>query len=148
MLSTLPTLWTDPEYYGENIGIGGLNYISLGLGALLGSLIAARLNDYAYASLKAHDSGLGKSECRLPLLAITSICCSIGLFIYGWTAQSHQPWIAPNIGACIFDLHRGHTHEICSQRNGFGISSAADICFWIPFIRPMLVQRPSLWVGY
>uniref|UniRef100_A0A093VYU8 Putative transporter n=1 Tax=Talaromyces marneffei PM1 TaxID=1077442 RepID=A0A093VYU8_TALMA len=104
MLSTFPTLWTDPEYYGESIGIGGLNYISLGLGALLGSLVAARLNDRTYASLKARNNGVGRPEFRLPLLAITSICCPIGLFIYGWTAQTHQPWIAPNIGACIFGV--------------------------------------------
>ncbi|KAJ5081221.1 MFS multidrug transporter [Penicillium angulare] len=104
MLSTFPSLWTDSEYYGESIGIGGLNYISLGFGALSGSLIAARLNDYTYANLKARNNGSGKTEFRLPLLAITSICCPIGLFIYGWTAQTHQPWIAPNIGACIFGV--------------------------------------------
>lgn len=34
VLSTFPTLWTDR--YGESVGIGGLNYVSLGLGFSLG----------------------------------------------------------------------------------------------------------------
>jgi MFS family permease len=104
MLSTFPILWTSPQYYGESTGIGGLNYISLGFGALLGSLIAARLNDRTYRHLKARNTDIGKPEFRLPLLAVTTICCPVGLFIYGWTAQTHQHWIAPNIGACFFGV--------------------------------------------
>lgn len=52
MLSTFPILWTDPNYYGESTGIGGLNYISLGLGSLLGSHICAFLNYRIYVRLK------------------------------------------------------------------------------------------------
>lgn len=50
VLTTLPTLWT--ENYHESIGIAGLNYISLGVGYLIGTQSAARLNDTIYKILK------------------------------------------------------------------------------------------------
>jgi MFS family permease len=114
MLSTFPILWTDPQYYDESTGIGGLNYISLGLGALLGANICVYLNDRTYRHLKARNNDTGKPEFRLPLLAITSICVPAGLFIYGWTAQTHQHWIAPNIGACLFGIGNMMTFQ-CMQ---------------------------------
>lgn len=86
MLSTFPTLWTDPNYYGESTGISGLNYISLGFGSLLGFQICAILNDRVYRRYKACNNNVGKPEFRIPLLALTIICVPAGLFIYGWTA--------------------------------------------------------------
>ncbi|KAK6835092.1 hypothetical protein PG987_009786 [Apiospora arundinis] len=93
MLSTFPTLWTDPNYYDESTGIGGLNYISLGLGAFLG----------AYLS-------------RVPaaLLSIVTVCVPGGLLIYGWTAQTHAHWIAPNVGTCVFAVGNMMTFQ-CMQ---------------------------------
>ncbi|KAJ5710316.1 hypothetical protein N7488_004472 [Penicillium malachiteum] len=114
LLSTFPDLWTSPDYYNESIGIGGLNYISLGLGSLLGTYICVFLNDRTYRRLKARNNDIGKPEFRLPLLSITSICVPIGLFIFGWTAQTHQHWIAPNIGACIFSMGNMMTFQ-CMQ---------------------------------
>ncbi|OGE55893.1 hypothetical protein PENARI_c003G08600 [Penicillium arizonense] len=102
VLSTFPSLWTSPEYYNESIGIGGLNYISLGLGFWLGSQICAPLNDRIYRRLKARNNGIGKPEFRVPLLFVGAFFIPSGLFIYGWTAQKHCHWIAPNIGAVLF----------------------------------------------
>lgn len=102
VLSTFPTLWTSPAYYNESIGIGGLNYISLGLGFWCGSQICAPLNDRIYRALKARNNNTGRPEFRVPLLGIAAILLPAGLFIYGWTAQTHQHWIAPNIGAFLF----------------------------------------------
>ncbi|BAE60182.1 unnamed protein product [Aspergillus oryzae RIB40] len=104
MSSTFPALWTSPEYYNESTGIGGLNYISLGIGYCLGSQICARLNDLVYRRLKARNSGTGRPEFRTPLLAIAAILNPVGLFIYGWTAQTHCHWIAPNIGAMLLAM--------------------------------------------
>lgn len=102
VLSTFPSLWTSPTYYNESIGIGGLNYISLGLGFWLGSQICAPLNDRIYRRLKARNNGVGKPEFRVPLLFVGAFFIPTGLFIYGWTAQYHCHWIAPNIGAVLF----------------------------------------------
>lgn len=103
-LATFPTLWTSPEYYGESQGIGGLNYISMGLGFLLGSQICAPLIDRIYRYLKHRYGDVGRPEFRVPLLAVAAFCMPVGLFIYGWTAEAHCHWIAPNIGIGIFSV--------------------------------------------
>ncbi|GAD99296.1 MFS multidrug transporter [Paecilomyces variotii No. 5] len=102
MLATFPSLWTSPEYYNESIGIGGLNYISLGVGFFLASQTCAPLNDRIYRYLKIRNNGVGKPEFRTPLIVIAATLMPIGLFIYGWTAQYHTHWIGPNIGAAVF----------------------------------------------
>lgn len=104
MLSTFSDLWTNSNYYGESTGIGGLNYISLGLGSFLGAYLCAFLNDRFYRLFKARNNDTGKPEFRIPLLAVTTFVVPAGLFTYGWTAQTHQHWIAPNIGTCLFAI--------------------------------------------
>lgn len=104
VLSTFPVLWTSPAYYNESTGIGGLNYISLGLGFWLGSQICAPLNDRTYRRLKARNNGVGRPEFRVPLLGVSAILTPAGLFIYGWTGETHCHWIAPNIGALLFGM--------------------------------------------
>ncbi|PKX96030.1 putative phenol monooxygenase [Aspergillus novofumigatus IBT 16806] len=100
VLSTFSSLWTG--VYNESTGIGGLNYISLGLGFWLGSQICAPLNDRIYRRLKARNNNVGRPEFRVPLLVVGAFLTPVGLFIYGWTAQFRRHWIAPNIGACLF----------------------------------------------
>ncbi|KAL5363873.1 putative efflux pump antibiotic resistance protein [Aspergillus floccosus] len=114
VLSTFPILWTSPQYYNESTGIGGLNYISLGLGFWLGSQICAPLNDRIYRRLKARNNGTGRPEFRVPLLYIAAFLTPAGLFIYGWTAQKHCHWIAPNIGALLFGMGNIVTYQ-CIQ---------------------------------
>ncbi|OJK02114.1 hypothetical protein ASPACDRAFT_24706 [Aspergillus aculeatus ATCC 16872] len=104
VLATFPTLWTSPEYYHESTGIGGLNYISLGLGFWLGSQLCAPLNDRIYRRLKARSGGVGRPEFRVPLLYLGAVLVPAGLFFYGWTAETHRHWIAPNIGAMLYGL--------------------------------------------
>lgn len=114
VLSTFPLLWTGKDYYNESTGIGGLNYISLGLGFWLGSQICAPLNDRIYRRLKARNNNTGRPEFRTPLLYIAAVSSPVGLFIYGWTAQTHCHWIAPNIGAAIFAVGNIVTYQ-CIQ---------------------------------
>jgi multidrug resistance protein len=100
MLSTFPTLWT--EVYHESVGIGSLNFISMGLGFFLGTQITAPLNDALYRRLKARNGGVGKPEFRVPIMVPASLLVPAGLFWYGWSAQARVHWIMPNIGACLF----------------------------------------------
>ena len=102
VLSTFPPLWTDN--YHENLGIGGLNYISLGLGFFLGSQVCAPLNDRIYRWFRARNNGEGKPEFRVPIMNAGSFLVPVGLFIYGWTAQYKVHWIGPNIGAAVFAM--------------------------------------------
>lgn len=100
MLSTFPMLWE--KTYGMSIGIGSLNFISMGLGFFLGTQITAPLNDALYRRLKARNNGVGKPEFRVPLMVPASLLVPVGLFWYGWSAQHRLHWIMPNIGAAIF----------------------------------------------
>jgi MFS family permease len=80
LLSTFPTLWE--SVYHESSGIGGLNYISLGLGFFLGTQITAPLNDRLYMRLKKRNNGVGKPEFRVPLMFVGSLFIPMGLFWY------------------------------------------------------------------
>ena len=102
VLSTFPLLWTDPAFYGENKAIGGLNYISLGLGFFVGTQIAAKTADRIYKRLKAKNGDVGRSEFRVPLMFPGAVMVPIGLLIYGWSAQNKVFWLVPNIGTAIF----------------------------------------------
>ncbi len=100
VLSTFPTLWR--TRYNQSVGMGGLNYISLGLGFFLGAQICAPFNDRIYRRLKKRNNGIGKPEFRVPMMVPGAVLVPIGLFWYGWSAQQGVHWILPNIGACIF----------------------------------------------
>jgi hypothetical protein len=100
MLSTFPLLWSDR--YHESVGIGSLNFISMGLGFFIGTQTCAPLNDAIYRRLKKRNGGVGQPEFRVPMMIPASFLVPIGLFWYGWSAQAEVHWILPNIGACIF----------------------------------------------
>ena len=102
VLATFPRLWTDKAFYGEPVGIAGLNYISLGLGFFIGTQIAAKTADKIYKHLKAKNGDVGRSEFRVPLMFPGAIMVPIGLLIYGWSAQYRVFWLVPNIGTAIF----------------------------------------------
>ncbi|KAF2460448.1 MFS multidrug transporter [Lineolata rhizophorae] len=100
VLTTYPVLWADT--YHESMGIGGLNYISLGLGFFFGAQIGGRLNDRIYRKLKKRNNNETRPEYRAPAMVPGAILVPIGLFWYGWSAQANVHWIMPNIGACLF----------------------------------------------
>ncbi|KAJ6263100.1 Efflux pump vrtL [Drechslerella dactyloides] len=99
VLSTFPPLWE--IRYGQSVGIGSLNYISLGLGFFLGTQICAPINDKIYVTLKRRNNGVGLPEFRVPLMPIGVFLVPLGLLAYGWSAQAKTHWIVPNIGAMV-----------------------------------------------
>ncbi|KAI0514873.1 major facilitator superfamily domain-containing protein [Xylaria bambusicola] len=104
VLTSFPVLFSGPEPdgYGEPVGIGGLNYISLGLGFFVGAQVTAPLQDRIYVALKKKYGGIGRPEYRVPMLIPGAILMPIGLIVYGWTAEFKTHWIFPNIGAFLF----------------------------------------------
>ena len=103
VLATFTTIWTG--IYHETVGVSGLNYVSLGVGYLLGTLSTAHLNDTIYIFLRdGRGKGIGCPEFRLPLLLPAGVLTPIGLFWYGWSAEKHLHWIMPNIGIAIFGV--------------------------------------------
>lgn len=68
-LTTFPTVWS--QKYHESPGIGGLNYLALGIGFTLGTQLGARMLDTIYIKLKKKNGGVGTPEMR----------CVVGLVI-------------------------------------------------------------------
>ncbi|PWY93762.1 MFS general substrate transporter [Aspergillus sclerotioniger CBS 115572] len=105
MLASFPSLWQD--IYRESISIASLNYISIGVGLLLGTQIGARLNNRIYNHLNHHTSTPTPEplpEYRIPLLLPASILVGTGMFWYGWSANPHIPWIIPNLGIALISI--------------------------------------------
>ncbi|KAI0394009.1 major facilitator superfamily domain-containing protein [Xylariaceae sp. FL0594] len=105
VLTSFPSLWSgaEPRGYGEKLGIGGLNYISLGLGFFVGAQTCAPLQDRIYAALKRrYHPAPGRPEYRVPMMVPGAVLVPVGLVIYGWTAEYKTHWIFPNIGAFLF----------------------------------------------
>lgn len=111
VLASFPVLWE--QVYGESIEIGGLNYISLGLGFWIGTQIAAKSADRIYKGLKAKHNGIAQSEFRVPLMIPGAILVPVGLVIYGWAAQKRTHWIVPNIGTAIFAAGNQMVFQCC-----------------------------------
>ena len=99
LLSTFPRLWT--EKYHQEVHIGSLNYIAVGLGFFTGSQIGTRLQDRIYMVLKNRNGGVGQPEFRVPLMIPGAILVPVGMFIYAWTAEIGTFWLWPNVGMYI-----------------------------------------------
>lgn len=100
LLSNFPSVWEN--IYHESVGVGGLNYISLGVGYVIGGQVSAYANDRIYIHLKEKHNNIGKPEFRIPPMFIGSVLIPIGLFWYGWSVQTRVHWIMPNLGVAIF----------------------------------------------
>lgn len=86
------------ERYHFNSGTVGLVFLGIGVGSLLGLAVFGVASDKIVKRMTAANNGVTKPEFRLPPLIPGSFCIPIGLFWYGWTAQTHQHWILPIIG--------------------------------------------------
>ncbi|CAD6445405.1 9d2cef70-8f04-4052-891f-e8c3bb5331d7 [Sclerotinia trifoliorum] len=58
VLSSFPGIFTNPSYYNMSTEMGGLNYIALGLGYLMGAEMTTRINDFTYNRLKRRNNKL------------------------------------------------------------------------------------------
>jgi MFS family permease len=100
VLSSFSDLWI--QQYGQTVEISGLHYIACALGELVGSQIGARLMDFLYRRKLARNSETGIApESRIPLVFFGAFLATLGLFIYGWTAQYNIHWIVVDIGIFI-----------------------------------------------
>ncbi|KAJ1556406.1 hypothetical protein HK405_010112 [Cladochytrium tenue] len=103
VIATFPDLWSN--VYGEDVGLGGLNYVSIGLGFSLGTLVIAALVDRIFVSLAAtrgKPAGTGRPEFRIPLMVPGSLLAPVGLAVYGWTAKAATHWAWPNLGILLW----------------------------------------------
>ncbi|GME60332.1 putative mfs multidrug transporter protein [Neofusicoccum parvum] len=100
VLSTFALVFEDE--YEMSLTIASLNYLSLGIGFVLGLQICAPVNDRIYTYLKRKYNHPGRPEFRVPLMLPGGLLVPIGLATYGWSAHFEVHWIVPNIGAAVF----------------------------------------------
>ncbi|KAJ7593505.1 MFS polyamine transporter [Mycena floridula] len=98
-LTTLPSIFTD--VYHESPGIGGLNYLALGIGLTGVSQANARYMDKIYMYLKNKNSNVGLPEFRVPSMVPGSILLPVGLLMSGWSAENKVHWIVTDIGITL-----------------------------------------------
>jgi multidrug resistance protein len=99
-----PRLWTSPTSYNQSIRIGSLNYISIGIGLILGVNVAGQLGDRIYMRLTARNNGVAKPEFRLPIMVLGTALMPLGLLWWGWAGQRHTHWIVPNLGSVVLAM--------------------------------------------
>ncbi|PPQ70367.1 hypothetical protein CVT24_013142 [Panaeolus cyanescens] len=99
-LTTIPAIFRD--IYHEEVGVGGLHYIALGIGLFLASQFNGIALDGLYRYFKKRNNGVGEPEFRLPAMIPGTILMPFGVLLAGWSAQHHLHWIATDIGiACV-----------------------------------------------
>ncbi|KAF3068013.1 Efflux pump vrtL [Trichoderma lentiforme] len=98
--TTFPTIFG--EIYGFKPGPTGLTYIGGGLGELCATALGGWVGNTVYHNLTKKNGGIPKPEFRMPGMLLGSVAVPIGLFWFGWTAQTHQHWMLPIIGSSIF----------------------------------------------
>ena len=94
-LSTLPAIFSDQ--YHQSPSIAGLNYISFGIGFIVGAQGSACSTDRMYRR-----TTIPAPELRIALLLPSIIVAGLGLLCLGWSAQASVHWVVPNIGILVF----------------------------------------------
>jgi MFS family permease len=95
--TTFPIVYQ--KVYNFSEGVSGLAYLGLGIGAMIGLAIIGKYSDKVVVNMtKTH--GVRKPEFRLPLMIPAHLCIPIGLFWYGWSAQTHTHWYIPYLELC------------------------------------------------
>ncbi|KAF2152216.1 MFS multidrug transporter [Myriangium duriaei CBS 260.36] len=113
VLSTFAGLWT--VKYHQNISIGGLHYLALAIGYVIGTQSCTRLIDIVYHRLtSSHGAGVGRPEYRLPILLPGTLVLGTGMLLYGWSAENHLFWIIPDIGMVLVGIGSKYVLQ-CTQ---------------------------------
>lgn len=87
--------------HGMDEGVGGLPFIALIIGQLLGGLYIM-LDQTAYKRKLARNHGVQVPEWRLPPVIVGAVAFAVGLFWFGWTGWSKDiHWLAPTASGIV-----------------------------------------------
>ncbi|EGU84460.1 hypothetical protein FOXB_05015 [Fusarium oxysporum f. sp. conglutinans Fo5176] len=100
VFASFPMVWE--QQYNQEPGRASLNYVSLGIGFVIGLQVSGPLIDKVYAILKTRYNHPGRPEFRVPLMFPTALVTPAGLVLYGVSAHLKLHWIVPNVGTAIF----------------------------------------------
>ncbi|KIW67835.1 hypothetical protein PV04_07059 [Phialophora macrospora] len=86
---------------GWSAGIGGLPFLGVALGMVLGILFAGWANKW-YTAEAARNGGVAPAEARLPPSFYGSVAIPVGLFWFAWTDYPSIHWISPVLAGVPF----------------------------------------------
>ncbi|KAI4640229.1 uncharacterized protein J4E78_010701 [Alternaria triticimaculans] len=90
--------------YGFSSGEAGLATLGIGTGLVLGRVICGMAANAVSKRLTEKHGGDPKPEYRLPPMILGGLCTPIGLFWYGWSAQTRVHWIVPIVGTVFIGM--------------------------------------------
>ncbi|KAG5761438.1 hypothetical protein H9Q72_010467 [Fusarium xylarioides] len=151
VFASFPMVWE--QQYNQEPGRASLNYVSLGIGFVIGLQVSGPLIDKVYAMLKIRYNRPGRPEFRVPLMFPTALVTPAGLILYGVSAHLKLHWIIPNVGTAIFaaglilSFQCAQTYIIDSyERYAASATGAAAFVrtmagFSFPLFAPAMYQR-------
>ncbi len=86
---------------GWTAGIGGLAFIGIAVGMVLGVLYAM-FDSLRYAKIDKACKGAAPPEARLPPSIVGSVLLPIGLFLFSWTNGADVHWAVSITGSGVF----------------------------------------------
>lgn len=89
------------QYRGWSQGIGGLAFLGVAVGMLVGVCYAIWDNS-RYQRVEDEHDGEAPPEARLPPAIVGSICLPVGMFWFAWTNSPSIHWIVSIIGTAPF----------------------------------------------
>lgn len=90
------------EVYGFSTSAAGLVFIAGGIGTLLGLFYVGNFSDRTLKNRAAAGKRITPEDRLPPIITVPgSLAFPIGLFVYGWSVETHAHWIIPQIGTAI-----------------------------------------------
>lgn len=151
LLASFSRLFKDS--YEQPPGLAGMHYFSMVIGFLISGIIGGKWVDWNYQRLKMNNGGIGKPEFKLPFLFVTGIVMPVGLLLYGWTAEYHLHWLAPDAGIFILSWGLRATMFICplyladavtmyaASASSAGIITRGLFAFTFPLFAPNMYEE-------
>ncbi|KAJ5612944.1 hypothetical protein N7510_006138 [Penicillium lagena] len=102
LFTTITEVFERNYHFSE--GSVGLAYLGIGIGSMIGLFILGVTSDRLLNYMTARNGGISKPEYRLPPMIPGALFIPLALFMYGWSAEKHDPWIVPIIGTSFLGV--------------------------------------------
>ena len=89
------------DTYGFSVGITGVVFISIIIGAIIGITTYTALVWFIYEPYTL-TKGIGKPEYRLVPGIFAAALVPAGMFIFGYASKSDISWVAPTVGISLY----------------------------------------------
>ncbi|KAK4206497.1 transporter [Rhypophila decipiens] len=154
LLSTYATLFQGSKYHQTRTQ-ASLHYFSITVAAFIVSQVGTRI-EVVQVEEVGDEEEEGIPEYRVPYLVPAVLLVGIGIFLYGWAAETALHWIVVDIGACILNIGGFAVVQgvLAYQLDEFGDYSASAgaasrlLSYLMGFVFPIFAPALYNAVGY